>query len=79
MFDETPKVGDKVKVVGKIKDINEDTGEVEVSYDDVSILGKSGKETTKDNSYNNEPSMDETPPEDQSLDSALSRAFPNTQ
>lgn len=81
MFDETPHEGDKVKVVGTIKNIDQDTGEVEVSYDDVSIVNKKGKEKTKDNSNNTDTTNnpDEVMPESQSLDAALSRAFPNTQ
>jgi len=86
MFDETPKVGDKVKVMGKIKNIDEDSGEVEVSYDDVSIVRKNKK---RNNRYNNDDDNNDDDivftkdqqmmPEDQSLDAALGRAFPNTQ
>lgn len=81
MFDESPKVGDKVKVLGKVKNINQDTGEVEVSYDDVSIVNKKGHETTKDNPNNTDqnPNPYEVMPESQTLDVALGRAFPNTQ
>lgn len=83
MFDESPKVGDKVKVMGKVKSINEDTGEVEVSYDDVSIVKKHKKRDRDDNNDNDddvEITMDEQVyPESQTLDSALGRAFPNTQ
>lgn len=85
MFDESPKVGDKVKVMGKVKSIDEDSGEVEVTYDDVSIV----KKKRKRNRDNDSDDMDDddteiivenqTYPESQSLDSALSRAFPNTQ
>lgn len=85
MFDDSPKVGDKVKVIGKIKFIDEDSGEVEVSYDDVSII-KKDKNRSDRGDDNNDEMMDETmtintemDPNTQSLDSALGRAFPNTQ
>lgn len=85
MFDESPKVGDKVKVMGKVKSINEDTGEVEVSYDDVSIVKNKKKRDRDndddDNDYNDDKIVLDTEmnPESQTLDSALGRAFPNTQ
>lgn len=78
MFDESPKVGDKVKVMGKVKSINEDTGEVEVSYDDVSVVKNKKRDDNDDN--NDDVIMEEEVyPETQTLDSALGRAFPNTQ
>lgn len=83
LFDESPKVGDKVKVMGKVKSINEDTGEVEVSYDDVSIVKNKKKRNNNDddNDYNDDQIVLDTEmnPETQTLDSALGRAFPNTQ
>lgn len=78
-FDESPKVGDKVKVMGVVKFIDEDSGEVEVSYDDVKIVKKDKKRSDDDNDEI-EISMDEEiEPESQSLDAALARSFPNTQ
>lgn len=82
MFDEEPKVGDKVKVLGKIESIDEDSGEVEVSYDDVKIIDekKRKKRDRKDNEDDDEITLDmEVDPNDQSLDSSLARAFPYTQ
>lgn len=83
MFDESPKVGDNVKVMGKVKSINEDTGEVEVSYDDVSVVNKKKKRDNNndENDYNDDQIVLDTEmnPESQTLDSALGRAFPNTQ
>lgn len=85
MFDESPKVGDKVKVLGKVKSINEDTGEVEVSYDDVSVVKNKKKRNRDSDDNDNDDNDDEIVldtqmfPESQSLDSALGRAFPNTQ
>lgn len=86
MFDETPKVGDKVKVTGKVKNIDEDSGEVEVSYDEVSIVEKRKKRSDRNDDDDNDDDMDETMtldtqvyPQSQSLDAALGQAFPNTQ
>lgn len=85
MFDNAPKVGDKVKVTGKVKSIDEETGEVEVSYDDASVI-KKGKKRDRDSDDDdsdddtNFRNMDEEMlPEIQTYDQALSRAFPNTQ
>jgi len=81
MFDDSPKVGDKIKVTGKVKSIDEETGEVDVSYDDVTILKKNRNRS--DNDDNDEDEVDamnhQIYPESQSLDAALGRAFPNTQ
>lgn len=69
-FEETPNVGDKVKVIGKVKSIDEDSGMVEVSYDDVSIVGKEESKPKYDK---------EIMPESQSLDDALAESFTKTQ
>lgn len=86
MFDDTPKVGDKVKVMGKVKFIDEDSGEVEVSYDDVSIVKKNKKRSDRNDNDDDDDDMDGTMtidtqvfPQSQSLDAALGQAFPNTQ
>lgn len=81
MFEESPKVGDKVKVIGKINHIDEESGEVDVSYDTVSVVNKrKKKDRSDDESDDTETPMDEeVVTNDQSLDSALMRAFPNTQ
>lgn len=86
MFDEDPKVGDKVKVMGKVKSIDEETGEVDISYDDVKIVDekKRKKRRNRDNDNDDDDDVeifvdDQTYPQDQSLDTALMRAFPNTQ
>lgn len=80
MFDESPKVGDKVRVIGKINHIDEDSGEVDVSYDKVSVVNKRKSSDKSSDAEDLEPTMDdETAPNDQSLDSALMKAFPNTQ
>lgn len=81
-FDDTPHVGDKVKVMGKVNHINEDSGEVDVSYDNVSIV----KKHKNRNHDSNNDVVDETVttneqvmPQSQTLDEALARSFPNTQ
>lgn len=68
-FEETPNVGDKVKVIGKVQSIDEDSGMVEVSYDDVSIVGKE-KETNLEK---------EMSPETQTLDESLAESFPRSE
>lgn len=52
-FDKEPSVGDKVKVVGKVKEIED--GMVEISYDEVKILNKKDKD--RDESDNSDESM----------------------
>lgn len=85
MFDEDPNVGDKVRVTGKVKSIDEETGEVDISYDDVKIVDEKKR---KRNRRDRDDDMDDDVeivvdtqnyPQDQSLDSALARSFPNTQ
>lgn len=85
LFDDAPKVGDKVRVKGKVKSIDEETGEVEVSYDDVDIVGKEKKRKKRRN-YDTDDDFDdevivqtETMPNSQTLDQALAQSFPNTQ
>lgn len=78
MFDDAPNVGDKIKVIGKVKSIDEDNGEVDVSYDDVSIV-KNMKENMDSEDGEDEMMEDSTMSNSQSLDEALSKAFPQTQ
>lgn len=84
MFDDAPKIGDKVKVMGKVKSIDEDSGEVTVTYDDVSIVKKSKKRRNNDDDDDvdvvfTEDMDEQMAPDTQSLDYALSRSFPNSQ
>lgn len=84
MFDDEPKVGDKVKVMGKVKSIDEDSGEVEVTYDDVSIVDKKKRKKRRDSNddiYDDETIVVDTQmqPQSQTLDQALAQSFPNTQ
>lgn len=86
MFDDAPKVGDKIKVMGKVESIDEDTGEVDVSYDDVKIVKKSKKRRDNDDDDDDDDtvivrdSMDpEMMPQSQSLDGALNSYFTRTE
>lgn len=87
LFDEDPKVGDKVKVTGKVKSIDEETGEVDISYDDVKIVDEKKRKKRRNRDNDDDDFDDDVEivvdsqnyPQDQSLDSALMRAFPNTQ
>ena len=84
MFDEDPKVGDKVKVLGKIESIDEDTGEVEVTYDDVKIVDEKKRKKRRDRDDDTDDDdvvvlEEEMTPDSQSLDVALARSFTNTQ
>lgn len=82
-FDEAPNVGDKVRVTGKVKSIDEDSGEVEVTYDDVKIVDEKKRKKRRD--YDVEVEDDtvevstEMMPNTQTLDQALAQSFPNTQ
>lgn len=82
-FNETPHVGDKVRVVGKVESIDENTGEVEVSYGDVKIMNdkKHKKHKREDDDEDEEVVFEETADmsNSESLDNALARSFPNTQ
>lgn len=84
-FDETPKVGDKIKVEGRVQSIDEDDGTVEVTYGDVSIMQKRKKRRNRDDDddddFTDEVVLQETmmPPESQSLDQALAQTFGNNQ
>lgn len=85
MFDETPHVGDKVKVVGKINSIDEDAGEVDVSYDKVSIMRKKKRSKNRDNDDDDDDTFfvettdEQMAPNTQTLDDALARSFNRTQ
>lgn len=86
LFDEEPKVGNKVRVTGKVESINEDTGMVEVSYDDVKIVDTKKRKKRRDYDTDDDFIDDETvivrnemQPNTQSLDQALAQSFPNTQ
>lgn len=84
MFDDAPKVGDKIKVLGKVESIDEDTGEVEVTYDDAKIVKKSKKRRDNDDDDDDDvvvrESLDpEMMPQSQSVDGALNSYFQRTE
>lgn len=81
MFNDAPKVGDKIKVLGTIKSIDDQSGQVEASYDDVSIVTnrQKSKNTKNDNYVETNPPDEQGNSNSQSLDAALAKAFPNTQ
>lgn len=71
MFETPPKEGDKVKVIGVVKSIDPESGDVEVSYDEVSkVENVEGTEEVESEEYDSS---------DDSLDGALEKAFPKTQ
>lgn len=84
LFDEDPNVGDKVRVTGKVKSIDEETGEVDISYDDVKIVDEKKRKRNRRDDDDMDDDVEivvdsQNFPQDQSLDTALMRAFPNTQ
>lgn len=85
MFETEPHVGNKVKVIGKIKSIDEDSGEVEVTYDKVTIVKKSKNRKDRDNDDDDDDIIvrdtmeTETEPNQMNLDQALANQFGYTQ
>lgn len=85
MFESEPKVGNKVKVLGKVKSIDEDTGEVEVTYDKVTIVKRRKDRKDNDNDDDDDDIIvrdtmeTETEPNQMDLDQALARNFGYTQ
>ena len=81
-FDTEPKVGDKVRVEGKVKSINTDTGEVDVSYDNVDIVNKRKKSSSNSDSTDNIDNTDKMTTDNNpgmNLDQALQNSFGYTQ
>lgn len=74
-FDDAPEIGDKVVVKGKVISIDEDTEEVEISYDSVKI--KNEKKKKRDNDNNDDDDDVVYVRDEMSVDDALSRSFPN--
>lgn len=76
-FNEEPSVGDKVKVVGKVKSIED--GMVEISYDKVTIMDKKRRKN-RDNDDDDdddfvEVSEETTVTDGMNADEALNRYF----
>lgn len=70
-FETPPQVGQTVRVEGKVKSIDEDSGEVDVSYDKIEITEGSDNES-------DEGSEDSEESGDLSLDAALKKNFQAT-
>lgn len=78
MFDEAPSKGDEVTIKGKVLSIDQDSGDVEVSYDVVT------SKTKEEEGEDREEVMEEKGEEasykaPESLDEALGKAFQKTQ
>lgn len=76
-FDDAPEVGDRVIVKGKVISIDEDTEEVEISYDSVKIRNEKRKKR-KDRDYDDDDDDDDVVfvRDEMTVDDALSRSFP---
>lgn len=76
-FDDAPDIGDRVIVKGKVISIDEDTGEVEISYDSVKIRNqKKRKDRDNDNDDDDDDDVEVVYRDDMSVDQALARSFP---
>ena len=78
-FDDAPDIGDKVIVKGKVLSIDEDTGEVEISYDSVKIRNekrKKRKNRDNDDDDDDDDDVEVVYRDDMSVDEALARSFP---
>ena len=69
-FANPPKIGDTITVTGKVEGINEESNEVEVSYDSIKVNDKKSSEMEKGESEDN-PEREET------VDEALSNSTLN--
>lgn len=77
-FDDAPDIGDRVIVKGKVLSIDEETGEVEISYDSVKIRNqKKRKNRDNDDDDDDDDDVDIVYRDEMSVDEALSRSFPN--
>lgn len=73
-FDEAPDIGDKVTVKGKVISIDEESEEVEVSYDSVKVGDKKQKKR-RDND-DDDDDVDIVYRDDVTVDEAMARSFP---
>lgn len=85
-FETEPRVGNKVKVIGRVKSIDEDSGEVDVTYDKVTIVKKSKNRKDRDDDDDDDDDIivrdtmeTETEPNQMNLDQALANQFGYTQ
>lgn len=80
-FDNAPDIGDKVIVKGKVISIDEETEEVEISYDSVKIRNEK-KKKRKDNDNDDDDDDDDDVVfvrDEMTVDDALSQSFPAQQ
>lgn len=75
-FDDAPDIGDKVTVKGKVLSIDEETGEVEISYDSVKVGDKNQNRKDRDYDDEEDDDMDVVVRDEMTVDEALSRSFP---
>lgn len=76
-FDDAPDIGDKVTVKGKVISIDEESEEVEISYDSVKVGDKKQRKKRKDRDYDDDDDDDTVFVRDEmTVDEALSRSFP---
>lgn len=77
-FDNAPDIGDKVVVKGKVISIDEESEEVEISYDSVKIRNeKRKKRKDRDNDDDDDDDDDRVfIRDDVTVDEALARSFP---
>ncbi len=72
-FDDAPDVGDRVIVKGKVISIDEETDEVEISYDSVKIRNKKKSKDYEDDDEDDDVVVVR---DDMTVDQALARSFP---
>lgn len=76
-FDEAPDIGDRVIVKGKVLSIDEETEEVEISYDSVKIRNeKRKKRKNRDNDDDDDDDVDVVIRDQMTVDDALAQSFP---
>lgn len=75
-FEDAPEIGDKVIVKGEVISIDEETEEVEISYDSVKIRNEK-KKKRKDRDNDDDDDDDVVVVRDEmTVDDALSQSFP---
>lgn len=78
-FANPPKIGDKITVTGKVESINEESNEVEVSYDTIKVNNKKSSEMKKekDSDSDDEEETETSTETIETVDEAMAREFPN--
>lgn len=74
-FKNPPDIGDTVIVTGKVLSIDEETDEVEISYDKVRIKNDR-KKKDRDNDDDDDDDVDIVVRDEMTVDEALARSFP---